>query len=71
MLNGVFDRLERALGAVSTLDGLSFVASERYGAVTSCPTNLGSGMRASVHVPLPNLTRDGTDETAKAIARRH
>jgi creatine kinase len=70
LLNGVFDRLERALGAVSALDGLLFVASERYGAVTSCPTNLGSGMRASVHVPLPNLTRDGTDETAMAIARR-
>jgi protein-arginine kinase len=69
VLNGVFDRLERALEVVSGIEGLSFVVSAKYGAVTSCPTNIGSGMRASVHVPLPNLTTDGTDKTAKAIAR--
>ena len=39
------------------------------GVVTSCPTNIGTGMRASVHIPLPNLTSDGTDKKAKAIAR--
>jgi hypothetical protein len=27
----------------------------------SCPTNLGTGMRASLHIALPNLTADGTD----------
>ena len=41
--------------------------SEKYGAVTSCPTNLGTGMRASVHVKVPNLTADGTDTKAKEI----
>lgn len=33
------------------------------------PTNLGTGMRASVHIALPNLTSDGTDAKAKAIAK--
>jgi len=43
--------------------------SADYGAVTSCPTNIGTGMRASIHLALPNLTRDGTDAKAKAVAR--
>merc|ERR1711957_363112 len=43
--------------------------SADYGVVTSCPTNIGTGMRASLHIPLPNLTADGTDKKAKEIAR--
>jgi len=39
------------------------------GVVTSCPTNAGTGMRASVHIPLPNLTADRTDTKAKAICK--
>ena len=31
----------------------------RYGYVHSCPTNLGTGMRASVHVDLPGWTKEG------------
>merc|ERR1712088_548077 len=41
--------------------------SEWAGVITSCPTNIGTGMRASVHVALPKLTSDGTDVKAKAI----
>jgi hypothetical protein len=37
--------------------------------VTSCPTNLGTGMRASVHIKVPKLTADGTDTKAKAICK--
>merc|ERR1712158_184581 len=37
------------------------------GVITSRPTNIGTGMRASVHVALPKLTSDGTDVKAKAI----
>lgn len=69
VLNRVFDRLRAALDAVARLDGLAFAVSERYGAVTSCPTNLGTGMRASLHIALPKLTADGTDRRAKEIAR--
>jgi creatine kinase len=43
--------------------------SDDCGVVTSCPTNIGTGMRASVHIPLPRLTSDGTDKKAKSIAR--
>lgn len=69
VLNGVFNRLKAALDVVSSIPGLEFAFSEQYGVVTSCPTNLGTGMRASVHIPLPNLTADGSDARAKAIAK--
>eukprot|EP00730_Choanoeca_flexa_P007626 TRINITY_DN12361_c0_g1_i1.p1 TRINITY_DN12361_c0_g1~~TRINITY_DN12361_c0_g1_i1.p1 ORF type:complete len:740 (+),score=202.17 TRINITY_DN12361_c0_g1_i1:50-2269(+) len=69
LLNEVFDRLKTALDVVSSIDGLSFAMSPDYGVVTSCPTNLGTGMRASVHMPIPNLTADGTDAKAKAVCK--
>ena len=69
VLNEVFDRLKVALDVVSGMEGLSFATSPDYGYVTSCPTNLGTGMRASVHVGLPNLTKDGTPDKAKAICK--
>lgn len=69
VLNAVFDRLKTALDVIGGIDGISFAMSPDYGVVTSCPTNLGTGMRASVHIPLPNLTKDGTDKKAKAIAK--
>lgn len=64
-----FDRLKGALDVVEGIDGLNFAYSPDYGVVTSCPTNLGTGMRASLHIQLPNLTKDGTDAKAKAIAK--
>ncbi len=69
VLNRVFDRLKTALDVVNGIDGLTFAMSDDYGVVTSCPTNLGTAMRASVHIQLPNLTADGTDQKAKAIAK--
>jgi protein-arginine kinase len=69
ILNKVFDRLKAALDVVNGIEGLEFAISDDYGVVTSCPTNLGTGMRASLHIQLPNLTSDGTDEKAKAIAK--
>jgi len=69
VLNDVFDRLKEALDVVNGIEGLEFAHSEQYGMVTSCPTNLGTGMRASVHIPIPNLTSDGTDKKAKEICK--
>eukprot|EP00040_Diaphanoeca_grandis_P036230 m.230238 g.230238 ORF g.230238 m.230238 type:complete len:734 (+) comp33576_c0_seq1:104-2305(+) len=69
VLNDVFDRLKAALDVVNSIEGLEFAMSEDYGVVTSCPTNLGTGMRASVHIPIPNLTKDGTDAKAKEICK--
>mmetsp|Transcript_19986 Transcript_19986/g.35519 ORF Transcript_19986/g.35519 Transcript_19986/m.35519 type:complete len:450 (+) Transcript_19986:80-1429(+) len=67
-LNDVFDRLSSACGVVEENAG-KFAHSEAYGYVTSCPTNLGTGMRASLHIKLPNLTADGTEAKAKAICK--
>ena len=36
-----------------------FLLDEKYGFLHSCPTNLGTGMRASVHVDLPGWTKEG------------
>ena len=34
-----------------------FAFDERLGYITSCPTNLGTGIRASVHIRLPKLRK--------------
>ena len=69
VLNSVFGRLEGALKMVESIDGIEFATSGKYGYVTSCPSNLGTGMRASVHLKIPNLTADGTDTKAKEVAK--
>jgi creatine kinase len=69
ILNKVFDRLKAAIDVVEDkIDG-GCAYSPDFGVVTSCPTNIGTGMRASVHIKLPNLTSDGTDAKAKAICK--
>merc|ERR1719199_1881783 len=68
-IESVFLRLKKALDVVNGIPGLSFAFSADYGNVTSCPTNLGTGMRSSVHIQLPNLTSDGTDAKAKEICK--
>ncbi len=55
-INAVFTRL---LNAISQLEqSLTFLHDERLGYLTSCPTNLGTALRASVHIHLPRLTTD-------------
>ena len=68
VLNEVFDRLRDACDVVEK-NASKFAHSPDYGYVTSCPTNLGTGMRASVHIKVPNLTSDGTDKKAKAVCK--
>jgi len=52
----VFTRL---ITAVSKLENtMKFSFSEHLGYITSCPTNLGTAMRASVHIKLPKLAQD-------------
>jgi len=69
LLNSIFDRLRVALEKVESIEGIKFATSSKYGFVTSCPSNLGTGMRASVHLKIPNLTADGTDAKAVAAAK--
>ena len=65
----VFNNLKEMLETVEGLDGIDFARDDSYGYVTSCPSNLGTGMRASVHVKIPNLTADGTDKKAKEVCK--
>merc|ERR1719187_2280527 len=58
-VKGVFGRLARGIKAVG---GKDFALSEQYGFIHSCPTNLGTGMRASVHVDLPGWTKESVDK---------
>jgi len=69
VLNGPFDRLKAAIDYIESLIEGGCAKSEEFGVVTSCPTNIGTGMRASVHIKLPNLTKDGTDKQAKKILK--
>jgi creatine kinase len=69
LLNEVFERLKDAIDVVEKLIDGGCAYSPTFGVVTSCPTNIGTGMRASVHIALPNLTKDGSDAKAKEIAK--
>merc|ERR1712002_547016 len=68
-VKGVFGRLARGIKAVGDSvkaeSGKEFALSEQYGFIRSCPTNLGTGMRASVHVDLPGYTKEGLDALKK------
>jgi protein-arginine kinase len=60
---GVFERLARGIKAVGDSvkaeSGKDFLLSPKFGYIHSCPTNLGTGMRASVHVDLPGWNKEG------------
>jgi len=62
-VKGVFERLARGISTVQETvkaeSGKDFMLDEKYGYLHSCPTNLGTGMRASVHVDLPGWTKEG------------
>ncbi len=50
------ETLQLALRVDDAMDGkLTFCFSERHGYLTSCPTNTGTGLRASVMIHLPGL----------------
>merc|ERR1711993_661 len=65
-VKGVFERLARGIKAVGDSvkkeSGKDFCLDAKYGYIHSCPTNLGTGMRASVHVDLPGWTNHSVDK---------
>merc|ERR1712200_251780 len=65
-VKGVFERLAKGIKAVGDSvmkeSGKGFCLDEKYGYIHSCPTNLGTGMRASVHVDLPGWTKHSVDK---------
>ncbi|KAG7476920.1 hypothetical protein MATL_G00087890 [Megalops atlanticus] len=57
----VFERFCRGLKEVERLiqeRGWEFMWNERLGYILTCPSNLGTGLRAGVHVRLPKLSKD-------------
>ncbi len=62
-IEAVFSRLINAIKEIEK--SVTFMFDPRLGYLTSCPTNLGTAMRASVHIRLPKLGNDM--ETFKKI----
>ncbi|XP_030045500.1 creatine kinase U-type, mitochondrial isoform X2 [Microcaecilia unicolor] len=57
----VFERFCRGLKEVERLiqeRGWEFMWNERIGYILTCPSNLGTGLRAGVHIKLPLLSKD-------------
>ncbi len=64
----VFSNLKEMLDTIESIDDINFAKHDDYGYVTSCPSNLGTGMRASVHIQAPVLTiQSKTDHLLKEI----
>ncbi len=66
-IKSVFSRLVHAVKEIEK--DVSFSYTEHLGYITSCPTNLGTAMRASVHIQLPKLSQDM--DVFKEITDRH
>ena len=52
-IGAVFTRLATAASKIERV--ARFSQDESLGYITSCPTNLGTALRASVHIQLPKL----------------
>ncbi|XP_043277717.1 arginine kinase-like [Venturia canescens] len=55
-LSSTYGRLVRAMNKLGKM--LEFSSDNRLGFLTFCPTNLGTTIRASVHIKLPKLSAD-------------
>jgi protein arginine kinase len=65
--------LRAAWNAISEVDdrlegGVHFAFSERFGYLTACPTNVGTGLRMSVMLHLPGLRLTGELDKVKRAA---
>ena len=63
----IFTRLTTAIAALEKK--MKFAYSDHLGYITSCPTNLGTAMRASVHIAVPKLAQDM--QKFQAICDKH
>ncbi|HCY88418.1 MAG TPA: arginine kinase [Desulfobacteraceae bacterium] len=67
-LSAVFNRLAKGLAHLSAC--LKFAFDPGLGFLSSCPTNIGTAMRAGVHIRLPKLDRQ-RDRLKEIVARHH
>jgi len=71
-VKGVFERLARGIKAVGdSVKPRNFLLHKKYGYLHSCPSNLGTGMRASVHIDLPGWTKEGSAALKKRCEELH
>jgi protein-arginine kinase len=52
----VFKRLATAANKIE--EKAKFANDEHFGYISTCPTNMGTGLRASVHINLPKLMKN-------------
>ncbi|XP_017121776.1 arginine kinase [Drosophila elegans] len=67
-LGRVYNRMVAGVDALGK--EIEFTRDDRLGYLTFCPTNLGTSIRASVHIKLPNLM-DQPDELQKLAKEYH
>merc|ERR1712002_514924 len=74
-VKAVFERLARGIKAVGDSvkaeSGKEFAFDNKYGYIHSYPTNLGTGMRASVHIDLPGWTKHSIDKLKARCEELH
>ena len=68
-IHAVFDRLSRAANGIEKI--ATFARTDHYGYISSCPTNLGTALRASVHIRLPKLGDKANKEKFDEIAAKY
>jgi len=71
-LKAVYLRLINAIESFEKFNAdkkLEFAEREGLGYLTFCPSNLGTGLRASVHIKVPGLAKD--EANLKAICAKH
>jgi len=69
-MNTVWSRFCRAINDVETImkgDGFEYMYSEHLGYILTCPSNLGTGIRAGVHIKIPLLSK--RDEFKDVLAK--
>ena len=63
----VFKRLSVASEIIESK--AKFANDEHFGYISTCPTNMGTGLRASVHINLPKLMKN--NELHQSIADKY
>jgi len=61
-MQAVFERFCRAITAVETAvkrQGFAFQHNDHLGYILTCPSNLGTGLRAGVHLKVPLMSAKG------------
>jgi len=53
-----FGKISNSLSEVAQAQGINLMSSPKLGWLGTCPSNLGTGMRASVMILLPELAKD-------------